>query len=75
MSKDRMQRDRQSPVSTESTQTVFSVRRHGGMWLYERAEIPADVFRRYVTDEHGPDLFGMCASKLEVDMAKLRERD
>ena len=57
------------------TQVVLSVRRHAGQWLYERAVIPQSVFRQYVEDEHGPDLFGMCASKLEVDMAKLRERD
>jgi hypothetical protein len=70
-----MAKDKQAPVTTEPrTQRAWSLRRHGGMWLYEQADIPEDVFRRYVTEEH-EDLFGMCASKLEVDMARLRERD
>jgi len=70
-----MAKDKQAPTASEPTQTVFALRRHAGQWLYERAVIPQSVFRQYVEDEHGPDLFGMCASKLEVDMAKLRERD
>lgn len=70
-----MAKDKQAPAAHEPTQTVFALRRFGGQWLYERAVIPQSVFRQYVEDEHGPDLFGMCASKLEVDMSKLRERD
>ena len=70
-----MAKDKQAPAASEPTQTVFALRRHAGQWLYERAVIPQSVFRQYVEDAHGPDLFGMCASKLEVDMAKLRERD
>lgn len=63
------------PTKTpQKVQRAWSLRRHGGMWLYECADIPQDVFRQYVTEEH-EDLFGMCASKLEVDMSKLRERD
>lgn len=54
------------------TQVVLSVRRHAGQWIYERAVIPQSVYRQYVEEEHGPDLWGMCAAKLEVDMAKAR---
>lgn len=70
-----MAKDKQAPASAEpKTQRAWSLRRFNGMWLYEAADIPEDVFRRYVTEEH-EDLFGMCASKLEVDMARLRDRD
>ncbi len=67
-----MAKDKQTTPT--KTQRCWSLRRHGGMWLYEQADIPMDVFRQYVTEEH-EDLFGMCASKLEVDMSRLRERD
>lgn len=64
-----MAKDKAAPAA--KTQRCWSLRRHGGMWLYEQADIPMDVFRQYVNEEH-EDVWGMCAAKLEVDMAKAR---
>lgn len=68
MSKDKI------PAAPPKTQTAFSLRRSHGMWIYERAEIPEDVFRRYVVDEKGPDIMAMCAAHMEVDAYKLGEK-
>lgn len=54
---------------------VTCVRRSGGMWLFEAADIPADVWAQYVipSKTHGPDLYGMCAGQAEFEHSRLLE--
>ena len=66
------------PVSTLNgpTHRVMCVRRSGGMWVFECADIPTDVWERHVipSKSHGPDLFGMCAGQAEFEMHMAKER-
>lgn len=56
------------------TQRVYSVRRQDGGWVSEFADIPMDVFKQYVTESHGPDIFAMCVGKVENEMQHQPER-